>query len=337
MLSVMMVGDLYLDRPSPEFAFSGCEALLSLADFRFGNYEVALSDVGQETLGKVCLLSRPEMVRGLTEAGFDGVGLANNHTLDYGRPALEATLQLLEQKGIRTVGAGKDRSAAYLPVIFGAGHESVAILQVTSVLLPGWEATDQDSGLACVKVRTAYEPSPRLPEQPGSPSITRTSIDGDDLKELGDWVAWAKQRAEVVVVSWHWGVSEGFKEVVPYQVEASHAAVDFGADLIIGHHPHVVQGIEVYRGSPIFYSLGNFMFDFVHPAFGRESMVVELRLEGGKVAVGYHPVYIADDGRPFPVTAAADPNAVAEHIEALSSRFGTSLVVADGYIRVDAQ
>ncbi len=168
----------------------------------------------------------------LERAGIDGVTLGNNHILDAGVPGLEETMGHLEDAGISHTGAGMDLEAARKPMVFDLGGIKVGILNYQGVPLYEWAwATETSPGTA-----------------PLDEDVMR-----EDIQRL-------RPEVDVIVVMPHWG-REYIATPEPEQVEFAHAALDAGADLVVGDHPHWPKGIEIYRGKPVFYSTGNFLFD----------------------------------------------------------------------------
>ena len=168
----------------------------------------------------------------LNRAGIDGVTLANNHILDAGVPGLEETLGHLENAGISHAGAGMDLSAAREPMIFDVGGTRVGVLSYQNVPSYEWAwATENFPGTAPLQENVMRE----------------------DIRRL-------RPAVDLVVVMPHWG-AEYLATPEPGQVELAHAAIDAGADLIVGNHAHWPKGIEMYGGKPIFYGTGNFLFD----------------------------------------------------------------------------
>ncbi|MBI3964667.1 MAG: CapA family protein, partial [Chloroflexi bacterium] len=260
-LTLALVGDIYLTRSNPTSIFEPTLPALRAADVRFGNCETPISESGEpwpgKPIGNNCIKMAPEMVAGLKAAGFDAVGLASNHSLDFGAGAMLRTLEILDEAGIARCGAGKNLAEAHRPAVVTKNGVTIAFLAYCSVYMPGWEATENGPGIASIRVETAYKPHPRIHEQPGAPAITLNYPDQKDRDRMVADIRTAKEQADLVVVSYHWGVSERYRHLVPYQVELGHAALDAGADLLIGHHPHMLQGVEMYKGKPLFYSLGN--------------------------------------------------------------------------------
>ncbi len=168
----------------------------------------------------------------LERAGIDGVTLGNNHILDAGAEGLEETLFHLEDAGISHVGAGMDLEAAREPMIFELGDTKVGVLNYQGVPSYEWAwATETAPGTAPLEEDVMVE----------------------DIEKL-------RPEVDLLVVMPHWG-NEYLATPEPGQVDLAHAAVEAGADLIVGGHAHWTKGIEVYEGKPIFYGVGNFLFD----------------------------------------------------------------------------
>ena len=149
-------------------------------------------------------------------------------------------------------------------------------------------------------------------------------------------VSRAKKEADAVVVSWHWGVSPasgGVGQIVDYQVEMAHAAIDAGADLIAGHHPHMPGAIEVYKGKVIFYSLGNFAYTRVR--HDQMTLLVRCRLQDGKIQqVSFVPGRINGQGQPTLLNT-TEGQEVAQDIFERSSAFGTTFRIGEGEVIIE--
>src|SRR5262249_40610509 len=194
--------------------------------------------------------------RALVIGGYHAVGTANN--VNYGADAIRSSLRQLESLGVASTGAGVDRPSPRAPAI--VTHEGLrfGFAQRTSVYwATGHEATDRSAGVAVLTGRTAYEAAlqarrPGLPpaNRPGLPPAVITWADPRSLAEFTSDLRALRARADVVVASHHWGL---FEEVLDYQVEIAHAAIDAGADVVMGHGPHYACAIQMYRGTPISY------------------------------------------------------------------------------------
>ena len=260
----MAVGDIMLARTIGEMIESeGIEApfaftadTLSTADITLGNLECSISTRGTPEDKKYTFRAPLAAAESLQSAGFDLVSLSNNHILDYGPRALEDTLAELTANDIRTVGAGMDNSEAYKPVFFEVNGLRLAFLAFTDV-----PNTDYDY--------LAWEAGP---ERPG--------IAWAHAEQIESGIRDAKTQADLVIVLFHNGY-EIIQKVSDLQQQAAHLAVDSGADLVIGSHPHVLQRIEEYNGSLIVYSMGNFVFDnFLFPPNYSAILSVTLNKEG---------------------------------------------------------
>jgi len=229
-----LVGQEVLKNPSFD-PFTSTARLLASADIRFVNLESQLSDQKGETQSptqKLVFTGPPGGADALSRGSIDIVSVANNHMWDYGKPAFLETLDNLERAGVAYVGAGRTRERAYAPEIVDVGGFRVAFVAFTGIWNQG--------GL---KYHVAKD---HVAEAERSAVVA------------GVKAARARKDVDVVVVSYHGG--EEYKSA-PLQlaVDLHHAAVDAGADAVIGHHPHVAQGIQLYKGKPIFYSLGNYL------------------------------------------------------------------------------
>ncbi len=305
-----IVGDVAMELADPEVVLERIAPFLRASAISFCNCEWPLTDRGTPWPGKAgrVVRSTPAHVRTYRFGGFDVVGLANNHMMNYGPEGLLQTLEVLDAAGIRHCGAGRSLDEAHQPAIVEAAGCRVAFLAYTSVFTPGFEALEDRPGVAVVRVETTYRVSPRAREMPGSPQDVTTTPDPTDLEHVRRDIAAARRRADAVVVSWHWGVSMGYQHLVPYQTELGRTAIDAGADLVVGHHPHTVQGIEVYRDKVIAYSVAHCGFDMEHASFSDESVLLEVALEAkGLGAVAVRPIVNAverpelvdaDRGRP---------------------------------------
>ncbi len=257
-VSIYAVGDVAVTRDNPESAFTQTLSVLNEPDILFGQLEATLSQKGSP---KTESAQRPHPTIGavLKSAGFDVMSFASNHVLDWGADGLIDTLDIAQENGITLVGAGREIKEARQPAIIERKRVKVAFLAYNSILPPGFWATDDRPGCVPIRVRTFYEPTE--PFQPGSPAEVFTFAYSEDVQAMVEDIKKVRAAADVVIVSMHWGIHFMPAKLATYQREVGHAAIDAGADLIIGTHPHILKGIEVYKGKVIFYSLGNFAMD----------------------------------------------------------------------------
>lgn len=340
-LTMLLVGDVHVQRDEPHSAFAACRDQLRGADITYANLECAIVDVERLSHG---LPEGPKprsderVLEAYADAGFDVFSLANNASMYMGLEGLLRTIDLLDGKGIAHCGGGRNLAEAQKPVIVERNGVRVAFVSVTSVYAHGGEATKDRGGVAVVRVHTAYQPPPINYVMPGWPPVVRTYAEPADAAAMQRIVRSAKADADIVVVSWHWGIysmTGDMPELCDYQVEMAHAAIDAGADLVVGHHAHALQAIEVYKGKPIFHSLGDFVHDELYALVGarREAtMAVRCTVRDGKIdRIAILPGHISEVGLPEPMLSHPDEvRWVVEDLEKASKRFGIRLEVDQG-------
>jgi len=179
--------------------------------------------------------------------------------MDWGRDGFFDTIDNLEAAGLAVVGVGAGIAQARAPVIQTANGVRVAFLAYCSILPANYWAEADRPGCAPMRAWTIYEQIE--PDQPGTPCRVHTHANRADVAAMVADIKAARAVADVVVMSIHWGIHFVPAVLADYQAEVAHAAIDAGVDLILGHHAHILKGIEVYRGKPIFYSMGNFAID----------------------------------------------------------------------------
>lgn len=257
-ITLMGVGDVGPIH-EPMAAYSElAKATLAAADIRFGQCERVYSERGALQLHSGGAHSRvkPHFASVFTDCGFDVVSVASNHAMDWGADALLDTIALLEQKGIKTIGAGRNLAEARRPAMVHKNGVRVAFLAYCSILNEGYAATPNKAGVAPLRAHTYYE---SMDYQPGVPPRVVTVPYEEDLAGMVSDIAAAKANADAVVVSLHWGIHFIPKLIADYQPAAAKAAFAAGADLILGHHAHTPKAIGVHGGKTCFYSLSNFI------------------------------------------------------------------------------
>lgn len=310
-LTLTAVGDIMLSRvvgtrmkDSSVYApYQQVKHITTAADITFGNLETTLATTGTRLPGKVIWFRAvPEAAEGLVDAGFDVLSLANNHILDYDTPALLETIQTLEEAGIGFVGAGENLEQARRPLVVVKNGIRVGFLAYNEFYHYYWsysyrrtfEATEDIAGTAPMKEELIKE-------------------DIERLRELCD----------IVVVSLHWGIEES-NNVTETQKELAYKIIDWGGDIILGHHPHVLQGIEFYKERPIVYSLANFVFD-QNDQNNNESMILDMTIEDNRIAeVVAHPIYIYDKHQPR-IPTDSKKKYIIDKIARLSEALGTTV------------
>jgi len=238
-VDLIFTGDIFLgnwavefiDKEGVDYPFKGCSGQFGQADLVVGNLENPITVSGEPIVEKQFILKAPPGIEaGLHKANIRAVNLANNHILDYGYEGLNNTRNYLDKADIKYFGAGDNLGEALKPATFSINEQTFAFLGFSATFPEEFWATDSSGGTA-------------FPMEEDVISAVTKCADEDD----------------VLVVSFHWG-AEKMDSTKGYQIDLAHLCIDNGADLIIGHHPHVVQGIEIYKGAPIYYSLGNFAF-----------------------------------------------------------------------------
>lgn len=236
--AITAVGDImigshvtqFLDSESNDYPFDSTRQILSKSGFTIGNLEAPFAKSGIKFDKKFNFKIHPRYSSGLKSAGFDVVNLANNHIMDYGSDALVSTLRTLDSLDIRYCGAGTNYEEARAQTILKENGLEVAFLGCSMTYPSEFWAGKNRAG--------TYYP-------------TETS--------LAEQVKKCEAGADYTVVSFHWG-QERKNYPKDYQKFFAHLAIDNGADLILGHHSHVLQGVEIYKNRLIIYSLGNFAF-----------------------------------------------------------------------------
>lgn len=363
-ISLLAVGDVQPDREEPRTLFEGVQSLFEEADFRFGQLECTISDKGvlRTDVRNPAHRVHPRNIEALIAAPFDMVSYAGNNNLDYGIEAFEDTLQRLTENGIQYVGAGENLKEATSHRTVTLNGIRVAFVNFCSILRDGYAATDERPGIAPLPVATFYEPLENIYEQPGTPSRTVTVVKEADLALVRESIAAASADSDVCIALFHWGV-HFTHDLSPYQPVVAYEAIDAGADLVIGTHPHCLQAVDVYKGKAIFYSLGNFAFeqnraaanrgvseylDFYglemdelkqhpHPSHCRRTIGVKITIrDGGIKRLNVCPVFFNDEARPERVREGHPVfGEIRELIDRLSAEVGTSLQWTDEDAQVD--
>lgn len=353
--TIVVVGDVQPNRENPAELFDLVRPQLSRGDLRVCQLEATLSERGdvRTDVRNPAHRVHPRNVEALTAAGFDVVTFAGNNNLDYGINAFNETIERCESKGIRVVGGGPNLKAATSPVVVEAKGTKIAFVNFCSILRDGYAATPTRAGISPLRVSTFYEPLENIYEQPATPARTVTVVNHRDMARVTDAIARAREAADIVVAAFHWGV-HFTHDLADYQPEVAFAAIDAGADLVLGTHPHCLQAIDVYKGKYIFYSFGNFAFEqpeavaregvreylsfyglptdsglpqHPHPEHCRLTMIATFTTAGGEIdGVRITPVYFNDDAQPEPLEAGtARHEEVASLIESLSAEIGMDL------------
>jgi poly-gamma-glutamate synthesis protein (capsule biosynthesis protein) len=343
-LKMILTGDVNLMNViDPTVPFARVADELRKADVVFSNLECCLVDTPTGySLNNEGFFADPKIGgEALKLAGIHAVGIANN--VHYGDANIMAAIAALDARGILHAGAGANLAAACAPVLLERGGVTFGFLQRSSVYWPtNHEAHDGSPGIAVIRGHTAYHVPmfktrvDRPPaNRPGLPPDIVTWADAAYLAAFKADIAALRPRADVLVASCHWGLG---KDVLQYMTEIGHAAIDAGADIVIGHGPHHSLPIEVYKGRAIFYGLGNFSFHTGHG--GRKhgdwvGTVVRATVNGNRIdGVTFGFVRHNDKNETVPCAMAQETDELAD-IVARSKPFGTGFVTERDQVRVE--
>lgn len=277
--TMLFVGDIMLSRGINQvmerrgdwnYPFIYVADFLRSADLVFGNLEGPISDKGYDTGGLYSFRANPLSIQGLLFAGFDILSVANNHMFDYSSEALIDTFRNLEKNNISYVGAGDDFERAHKTIIKNVNGINIGFLAYTNLLSSYVGSSDH-------KPNMAY------------PDKDQILLDIKNTKDIVDFV----------VLSFHWG-DEYETKSNSYQQDLAYFVIDNGADLVIGHHPHVVQEVEKYKEGYIAYSLGNFIFDQNFSEDTGNGLILEVTIDESRIInVKKHRVEFTDSYQPF--------------------------------------
>lgn len=288
----------YLARHGDDYPLARVRDTLSSADLAFANLECPLSRNGSKASKPFCFKVPPERVRALRSGGLDLLSLANNHSMDCGRTGLVETMETLRVGGLRWCGAGATRAEAEAPAVAQIRGLRIAFVGFCDFIPEGTFLRED-----------------------------RPTIAFASEESVGRAVGAARRSADVLIASFHWGV-EYRSRPGDRQETLARTAVEAGADLVLGHHPHVLQRLESIprrggRPALVAYSLGNFVFD--QRGSGRDQSVI-LRCtlgKGGVQRAEILPVRI-EDCRPRPARA-AEGATILSRLAELSAERGTTI------------
>ncbi len=292
------------------WGFANVRALTTKADLFVVNLECPFTERGEKIAKNFNFRARPELVAALVAGGVDVVSLANNHLIDYGPEGLFDTLNTLDTHAITHFGAGRTLSEARVPAVVEKKGVTIAFLGYFFL---------GDRNIEPAEV-IATETQPGVAGHFSDTAALKVMIEAD--------IRAAKQKADHVIPFFHWG-RETRGQPEPYQIEVAHWAIEAGASAVLGSHPHVLQGIELYRGAPIVYSLGNFVFGGNWDPKDKKTALVELRvtktaLKSIKVIPAYSDAFPEVPVQPY--LAEGEPaEAVLRHLATLSKAFPATI------------
>jgi poly-gamma-glutamate capsule biosynthesis protein CapA/YwtB (metallophosphatase superfamily) len=263
--SIFAIGDVAVNRDQPDSIFELVNADIQKADFAFAQIEAIYAKSGEVNVSGTSspLRGDPENVAAIGRAGFNLASFASNHCMDYGISAFKETIQHFKNvPGMNVFGAGENLAEARKPVIVEHNGNKIGWLAYCSILPIRYWADIDRPGCAPARARTIYETLE--PDQPGTPPRILTYPHDEDLANMMSDIKSLKEKVDVVIVSMHWGLHFKEGELATYETKYAKLAIDAGADVILGHHQHILKPVEIYKGKPIFYGLANFAFDMYY-------------------------------------------------------------------------
>lgn len=318
-VSIAAVGDIMLggkglqrfEREGYDFPFAATRDVLQSADIAIGNLETSLTRTDRPFADKQYVFhNNPDKVaQALRRAGFDIVSLANNHSMDYGEQGLRDTFVALDSAGIRHLGAGLNLAEARRAQVFHLDNGQTAAFLAYSNTFP------EEFWAGVASAGTAF---------------------GHEYQVREDVARLAAQGIDVIVVSFHWG-RERQTELRGYQPLLAHAAIDAGADLVIGHHPHILQAVERYKNGLILYSLGNYTFSTFSSNVNTGGMAKVNFVDGRFAGLELTPINVNNFDvqlQPGKLDGQALESAFTE-LNNLSLERGTRLRLLNGVITID--
>jgi poly-gamma-glutamate capsule biosynthesis protein CapA/YwtB (metallophosphatase superfamily) len=312
-VSFCAVGDVLFDRGvrttiesnSVNYLFDKVRDIISQNELAFFNLECPLANIedGYPLMKKYSFRADTSNMNGLKYAGFNIASVANNHTIDYGKGAFMKTINLLISNKILPIGGGKNQAEASKPLLIEKNGETFAFFGMVDFIL---DATIFD---------------------PNSPYPAFIKIDTlcNKVRELNSLV-------DHIIISIHWGKGNT-TTTTQRQIDYAHRLIDAGADLILGHHPHVLQGIETYHNKLIIYSLGNFVFD--HPQeLNRQSIIFKCKFQNGNIIEpNLIPIEIINN-RPT-IADSSSSLKIYNQIEKVSAGFNTAYSLNNKFISIN--
>jgi len=262
------VNDRMVKNNDYSWPFINIAEYLSAADLTIVNLEspFAVAKDYSVPTGSFSFKANPEAMAGLLKSGIDLVSLANNHILNQGTVGLEKTLEILKANNIKSIGAGENETAARQPEIFNIQNKKFGFL--------------------------AYA----YPDDNSVAAKNRPGVADMNLEKMATEVTALKKETDFLTVIMHAG-EEYTTKPNKQQISFAHQAIESGADLVIGHHPHWPQTIEIYQGKPIIYSLGNLVFDQMFSEETKTGLLAKINWENGLKDIELVPIKITDYGQ----------------------------------------
>lgn len=308
-ITVSFVGDILLDRgvrkaieeKGYDYPYEIVKNIFKKDDITFGNLECPILTKGKAVYKRPELIFKadPQNASALKKAGFDILNIANNHTMDYGSEGLLSTIDILKENNIKTVGGSRNYNTARKPVYIRKKGNTIGFLGYSVFPPEGYIVSSN------------------------RPDVARVDYD-----KISSEIKMAKEKCDFLVVSFHWGNEYDFFPS-ERQKELAHKVVESGADLVIGHHPHVLQGVEKYKDKYIFYSLGNFVFDRQIQKGTNETIITKVDIQDNKIKnIKLIPIKIIDC-QPR-IAKGKDAEYIIERLKLYSQDMNADIIFQDG-------
>lgn len=347
-LVMLFAGDLILDAEDPDHWLSGIAPAIRAADVAIGHLEVPHTRRGTEQAGDVpATPAAPENLDAVGRAGFAAVTLAGNHIADWGDEGIADTIERLDRLGMAHCGAGSTLADACKPAYLERRGRRIAVLSYNCVG-PEW------AWAGTARAGCNFLPLVTADGGPVAPAASLIGIAPEAIDRLHDDIGAARSTADIVVVALHKGIVHTPAVLAPYERPLTAAAVEAGADIVVGHHAHILRGIEMVAGRPVFHGLGNgcvvtkalspsqdhparsewalrrrALFGFepdprytlapFHPEAVNALLGIVVIRESGSLECGVVPVHVEAPGRPVCVTDER-ADAVIAYLERIGAR-----------------
>ena len=342
---LILAGDVNLmNVTDPAVPFRRIAAELCAADAVLANLECCLHLPARRSHVAEGFFAEPQVAgEALRLSGIHAVGLANN--VNYGWSNIAPSIARLDEIGVLHTGAGPDLAAARAPAIVARNGLRVGFAQRSAVYWPtDHEAHGDSPGIAVIRGHTAYHvpagrTAPDVPpaNRPGIPPLIVTWADAAYLAEFCKDIQTLRPQVDVLVASCHWGLG---REPLQYMTEIARAAIDAGADIVMGHGPHFSLPVEIYKGRPIFYGLGNLTFNTGH--LGRKhagwtGLLVEALWERGAVTECHFRFVRSNENNESFLCRPADAAEILADLDTRSRGLGAALKPDGDRIRITTQ
>jgi poly-gamma-glutamate synthesis protein (capsule biosynthesis protein) len=356
--TVLAVGDIILGAPDPARFFGPSTSTLQAGDAVIAHVETPYTREGiQMPVDVPSSAGDPARLSALPSVGFNLATIAGNHAYDQGLPGVRDTIATLRSLGLETAGTGLTLAEARQPAFLERKGVRFGLLSFNAVGPRASWAGPAKAGAAYVDVMTHYEQEYATP---GGPGRIYTFVEPDSLEAMEHDIEALRPQCDIAIVAFHKGVGHTHAEIASAEKHLTHAAVNAGADIVIGHHAHICKGIEVYRGKPIYHGLGNFvtpseqlsddprkntsperlawakrrkkLFGFepdpsmpnylFHPE-SRNTLIARIVVSSqGVVQAGFVPCYIDRQVRPMPVTRDDGGQPVVDYLSGITAEVG---------------